>query len=136
MPTLQADINAVLSFSGIADLGGFQAVTGLEEVAEVVDDFPPGAQYADKSVAKASLGNATVTTSWVESRHRSLYDQMKGKTGAEGTLGRLVRDSARNIVNTETFTVKLVRNKGPEGDTNGGTAKATWELELAVTGRG
>jgi hypothetical protein len=131
--TLQADIDAVLTLGGV-NLGGFQVITGGEESAEVVDDFPPGSAYADKSVGKATLGNITVNRTWREQTDRALYEQIKGKLGLTGTCGRLVRDKARNISGQDTFTVKLIRNKGPEGDTNAGNAKATWEMELAVTG--
>lgn len=135
MPTLQADIDGFLTFTGIGALGGFQTVSGGEESAEVIDDFTPGAQYADKSVGKASISNLTFTRSWVETRDREFYDKMKGKTGVGGSGGRYVRDAARNISNTESFSVKLVRFVGPAGDTNGGTAKATFEIEVAVTAR-
>lgn len=138
-PTLQADIDAVATLNVGAGgaalaLGGFQTFAGGEESAEVADDFPPGSQYADKAVGKASLGNITVTRSWNEQRDRGLYNACKGKTGATGSCGRLIRDSNRNVSGIDTFLVKLIRNKGPEGDTNAGTGKATWELELAVTG--
>ena len=133
MPTLQADIDAVATIDGV-NLGGFQTFTGGDESAEVVDDFTPGAQYADKSVAKASLANVTITRSWVESRDRPLYNRLKGRTGATGSVGRIVRDSNRNPSGQDTFSCRLVRSKGPEGDTNGGQNKATWEIEVAVTG--
>lgn len=134
MPTLQADIDGFLTLAGVP-LGGFQTVSGFEETAEVVDDFPPGGQYADKSVGKAALGNGTFTRSWVESRDRPLYNQLKGRTGAAGSGGRYVRDTNRNVTDVESFAVKLVRFVGPAGDTNAGTSKATFEIEVATTGR-
>lgn len=133
MPTLEADVDGVLTLGG-TNFGGFQVFDGGEESAEVVDDFPPGSQYADKSVAKASLSNITVSRSWVEGRDRPLYNLLKGRTGMEGTAGRIVRDEARNIANVEPFTVKLIRRRGPRGDTNGGTTKAMFEIELATVG--
>jgi hypothetical protein len=133
MPTLQADIDAVATTDGV-NLGGFQTFAGGEESAEVIDDFTPGAQYADKSVSKAALSNITITRSWVESRDRPLYNRLKGRTGADASIGRIVRDANRNPSGQDTFRGKLIRSKGPEGDTNAGNSKATWELEYAVNG--
>lgn len=138
-PTLESDVDATLSLTiaGVSvDLGGFQEFDGAEEAAEVVEDSPPGAQYPEKSVTKANLTNATVKRTWKEARDRPFYNKLKGNTGAEGTVGRLVRDKARNISNTEPFTCTLIRFKGPNANSNGGTNKAVFEIELAITGRG
>lgn len=133
MPQLEADIDAVATIDGV-NLGGFQEFDGGEEVAEVVEDFTPGGQYADKSVSKANLTNITITRSWNESRDRALYNRLKGRTGAGGSIGRIVRDSNRNPSGQDTFSCKLVRSAGPKGNTGGGTNKATWVIEVAVTG--
>lgn len=132
--TLQADVDGVATVDGV-NLGGFQTFDGAEETAEVIDDFAPGAQYADKSVGKAALSNATLTRTWNEARDRPLYNRLKGKTGAGSSIGRIVRDSNRNPSGQDSFSAKLVRSKGPVGDTNAGNNKATWELEFAVTGQ-
>lgn len=133
MPTLEADIDAVATINGV-NLGGFQEFDGGEEVAEVVEDFSPGAQYADKSVGKANLTNVIIRRSWKESRDRALYNQLKGKTNAPASVGRIVRDENRNPSGQDTFSGKLIRSAGPKGNTGGGTSKAIWEIEIAVTG--
>jgi hypothetical protein len=133
MPTLEADIDAVATVDGV-NLSGFQTFDGGEESAEVVDDFPPGAQYADKSVSKAALSNIVIARSWNEARDRPLYNRLKGRTGAAASIGRIVRDENRNPTGQDTFRGKLIRSAGPKGDTSGGTNKAMWELEFATTG--
>lgn len=133
MPQLEADIDAVATIDGV-NLGGFQEFDGGEEVAEVVEDFNPGGQYADKSVSKANLTNVTIQRSWKESRDRPLYNRLKGRTGADSSVGRIIRGPDRNPSGQDTFSGKLVRSAGPKGNTSGGTTKAMWVIEVAVTG--
>lgn len=134
MPTPQSDIDGIFTFEG-ASFGGWQTFAGGEEGGEVLEDRVPGAVYPDKDVTGANLTNITLTRSWVETRDRPLYNRLKGRTNQRGSAGRIVRDAAKNIADVESFSVKLVRFGGPEGDTNATTTKGMFTVELAVTGR-
>lgn len=131
-PMLQADIDGYLTLAGI-DCGGFQTVQGGEESAEVVDDFPPGALFADKGVSRPTLSNLTFGRTMKVTRDQPIRNQLH--TGMTGTGVRFFRDENRNIVDKETYSVVLIRAGAVDGDTNGGTAKATWTVEVAATGR-
>lgn len=133
--TLQSSIDGVVSGGAINFGDGFQTVTGGNTTAETVEDRPPGSKYPSKVPSPPNVSNVVMGRTYDEDRDGPLLSLIDAQVGSPTlfTLGRIVRRNGVRV-GLRTCTGILVDRRGPEGDTNATTAKATLELEFAVSG--
>lgn len=135
--THKAQINGTLRLAdGSQDFGGWQTHAGGRITGEASESRPVGSKYPQKAAAPGSIENITLTRDYESPRDDDAYTRLEALRGTEATfvVGKVIRDPAGNITRVRTRVGILLEVMDGEGDTNGGTDKATLEVVLGING--
>lgn len=135
MEALKRSIDGTLR-TATQNFGGWQVHEGGRVVSEAGETRDPAAKFSRKIPGPKSIENITLKRDYDPLRDGPLYDQLEALCGTDTVfiVGKIERDGAGNPIRVKSRVGILLEVMDGEGDTNGGTDKATIEVVLGING--
>lgn len=132
---LQAQIDGTVR-TATENFGGWQEITGGRVTSESATTRDPGAKYARHIPGGKSIEPITLRRDYDPVRDGDMEDRLEALAGTLETIivGKIIRDGNGNPIRIKTRVGILLEVMGVEGNTNGGTDKATIEIVVGING--